>query len=436
MSNNKVTLETIVAFCKRKGFVYPSSEIYGGLNGVYDFGPLGTLLKQNIRKFWLDSVYKSSDDIFLFEGALLSPPAVWEASGHLENFNDPMVDCTSCKRRFRADEINLEKPCSACGKKEWTDVRQFNLMFKTSLGAMEGSGSTGYLRPETAQAIFVNFKNVISTNRAKLPFGIAQIGQSFRNEITPKQFLFRSREFEQMELEWFCKPEKSMEAFEFWMLEREKFYKEIGLSSENIKFVKHGKNELAHYSLCCTDVEYNFPFGWKELDGLANRTDFDLKQHSKHSGKDLAIFDEETKQNITPHVVEWSLGVNRLFLTLLFEAYTEDEVGGENRVVLKINPKLAPIKGALLPLTKKINETFKKLYKELRAKGYSIQLDESGSIGKRYRRQDEIGTPWCFTYDFESEEDGCVTVRNRDTTKQERISINQIEEYLNKESIN
>ncbi|MBT6401184.1 glycine--tRNA ligase, partial [candidate division WWE3 bacterium] len=350
MSNNKVTLEKIVAFCKRRGFVYQSAEIYGGLNGVYDFGPLGTLLKQNIRQFWTNSIYQSSDNIFLFEGSLLTPTAVWEASGHLENFNDPMVDCTNCKHRFRADELDLAKPCSVCGKTAWTDVRQFNLMFKTHLGAMEEKGSAGYLRPETAQSVFVNFKNVISTNRAKLPFGIAQIGKSFRNEITPKQFLFRTREFEQMELEWFCKPENSTDAFEFWMEERKNFYKNIGLKSENIQFKAHAKEDLSHYSLCCTDVEYNFPFGWKELDGLANRTDFDLKQHSKHSGKELSVFDEETKQTISPHVVEWSIGVDRLFLTLLFDSYTEDEVDGESRVVLKLKPKLAPIKGALLPL--------------------------------------------------------------------------------------
>lgn len=435
MNNNTVTLDKIVAFCKRKGFVFPSSDIYGGLNGVYDFGPMGTLLKQNIRKLWTNSIYKSSDDIFLFEGSLLAPPAVWEASGHLENFHDPMVDCTNCKHRFRADEIDLEKPCSVCGKKAWTEIRQFNLMFKTHLGATEEKGSVGYLRPETAQAIFVNFKNVISTNRAKLPFGIAQIGKSFRNEITPKQFLFRTREFEQMELEWFCKPESSMDAFNFWMEERKKFYKEVGLNPESIRFRAHAKEDLSHYSLCCTDTEYNFPFGWKELDGLAHRTDFDLTQHSKHSGKDLAMFDEETKQSVVPHIVEWSVGVDRLFLTLLFDSYTEDEVDGESRVVLKINPKLAPIKAALLPLAKKISEPFQRLYKELRAKGYSIQIDESGSIGKRYRRQDEIGTPWCFTYDFDSESDNCVTIRNRDTTQQERININQIEEYIRKETL-
>ena|SRR3990167_1805138 len=434
MSNNKknVTLDKIVAFCKRKGFVYPTAEIYGGLNGVYDFGPLGTLLKQNIRKFWTNAIYTSSDDMFLFEGSLLGPTSVWASSGHLENFHDPMVDCLNCKHRFRADDIDLEKPCSVCGKKEWTEVRQFNLMFKTHLGATEIKGTEGYLRPETAQSIFINFKNIISTNRTKLPFGIAQIGKSFRNEITPKQFLFRTREFEQMEMEWFCKPEDGMQAFEFWLEERKKFYDNIGINPENIRFRAHSKEDLSHYSLCCTDVEYNFPFGWKELEGIAHRSDYDLTQHSKHSGKDLSVFDEETKKSIVPYVIETSVGVDRLFLTLLFDAYEEDEVDGEIRVVLKLKPEIAPIKAALLPLTKKINEPFYKLYKQLRAKGYSIQFDDSGSIGKRYRRQDEIGTPWCFTYDFDSETDNKVTVRNRDTTEQIRINIDEIENYINK----
>ena len=303
---NNVTLEKIVALCKRRGFVYPSAEIYSGLNGVYDFGPLGAELKRNIRQKWIESVTNTEHEVVLIEGSILGSEQVWKASGHLENFSDPMVDCLNCKKRFRADDIDIEKPCKSCGVKNWTDVRQFQLMFETNLGAMSDKASKAYLRPETAQAIFINFKNVISTNRVKIPFGIGQIGKAFRNEITPKQFLFRMREFEQMELEFFCHPDNSDKFFDFWLENRKEFYKSIGLDQSKIRLRKHGKNELAHYSKYCTDVEYEFPFGWKELEGIAHRSDFDLKQHTKHSGKELAVFNEQTKESFTPHILHWS----------------------------------------------------------------------------------------------------------------------------------
>lgn len=429
--NNTVTLDKIVALCKRRGFVYQSAEIYGGLNGVYDFGNLGTLLKQNIRAAWQHAVSNIEEDVLFFEGSLLGPQAVWEASGHVQNFHDPMVDCLKCKHRYRADDIDLNKPCPHCGNKAWTDVRQFNMMFKTQLGATEGQSTVAYLRPETAQSIFINFKNVLSTNRVKVPFGIAQIGKAFRNEITPKQFLFRMREFEQMELEWFCKPNEVDKFFDFWTKRRQAFYQEIGISPEKIRLREHDKGELAHYSSRCIDVEYEFPFGWKELEGMADRGSFDLQQHSNHSGKDLSVYDDETKESYMPHIVECSVGTDRLFLTLLFDAYTEDIIEGETRIMLKLRPKLAPIKAAFFPLVKKLNDPMLAIYQKIKKNtGFQVTFDDTGSIGKRYRRQDEIGTPVCFTYDFDSGNDQSVTVRHRDTTQQERIKIDALESYL------
>lgn len=429
---NIVTLEKIVALCKRKGFVYQSAEIYGGLNGVYDFGHLGSLLKQNIRNLWSQSMLGTDrGDILFIEGSLLGPHSVWEASGHISNFHDPMVDCLVCKHRYRADDIDLNKPCPHCGNKSWTDIRDFNMMFQTNLGAASDQASVAYLRPETAQAIYINFKNVMSTNRVKIPFGIAQVGKAFRNEITPKQFLFRMREFEQMEMEWFCKPESAPNDYEYWINHQLDFVKSLGVTPEKLRLHAHLKEELAHYSKGTTDIEYHFPFGWKELEGIAYRGDFDLSQHSKHSGKDLAVHDEQAKAAFMPHVVETSIGTDRLFLTILFDSYHEDIIEGESRVVLRFSPKVAPIKAAFLPLIKKISEPMEKIYLDFKRKGLVVDFDESGSIGKRYRRQDEMGTPVCFTYDFESEVDHQVTARNRDTTQQERININQIETYLN-----
>lgn len=432
MSNQNLTLETIVALCKRRGFVFPSAEIYGGLNGVYDFGPLGTMLKENIRKTWMHAMDKAPGEVVFIDGSILGPAQVWKASGHIDNFNDPMIDCMNCKHRFRADDgsVDISKACPVCGKKAWTDVRQFNLMFSTQLGAASDQSSTVYLRPETAQSIFINVKNVLSSSRLKIPCGIGQIGKAFRNEITPRQFLFRVREFEQMEIEWLCKAEDSMAYFEQWCQLRLDYYKHIGMNMDNLRLRAHEKDELSHYSMKTSDVEYNFPFGWKELEGIAHRGTFDLTQHSQYSGKDLSVFDEATKSSYIPTIVECSVGVGRLFLALLFDAYTEDVVEGETRVVLKLHPNIAPIKAAFFPLSKQLTEPMEKLYTSIKQKGYTVQFDESGSIGKRYRRQDEIGTPLCFTYDFDSVNDNAVTVRNRDTTKQERIAIDKVEQYI------
>lgn len=426
------TLDKIISLCKRRGFVFQTAEIYGGLQGVYDFGHLGYLLKENIKQAWKKSIENDLGEIYTLAGSLLGVHKMWEASGHVANFHDPMVDCKNCKKRFRADDgsVDLAKNCPDCGIKNWTDVRNFNLMFKTEIGAVSDGSSYAYLRPETAQTIFINFKNMMTTNRAKLPFGVAQIGTSFRNEITPKQFLFRLREFEQMELEWFCTEESSMFMFNFWLEHRRKFYENIGLDMNKIRFHAHNQEELAHYSVCCTDIEYNFPFGFKELEGIAHRGTFDLSQHTKHSGKDLAVFDETTKTSSMPVVVETSVGVDRLFLTLLFDAYHEDEMDNETRIVLQFAPHIAPIKVAVFPLVKKLEEPAYELYKTLKTVIPSMQFDVSGSIGKRYRRQDEIGTPFCITYDFDSEQDGAVTIRDRDTGKQERIAISNLIEYF------
>ena len=433
-TNSKVSLEKIVALCKRKGFAFQSAEIYGGLNGCYDFGPMGSILKQNIKSAWTKDMLKTKEEIVFLDGALLGNRPMWEASGHVDNFHDEMVDCLECKKRYRPDDDGIEKdtPCPNCGKTNWSESRKFNMMFKTHLGAVENQTSEAFLRPETAQAIFVNFKNILTSSRVKIPFGIAQIGRAFRNEITPKQFLFRMREFEQMELEWFCKEDGALETQDFWVKKRLEFYYNIGIQKENLRLRDHAPDELAHYSVKSTDVEYLFPFGWKELEGIAYRGNYDLSQHIKHSGKDLSIHDEETKQSYVPHVVECSTGVDRLFFVIMCDAYREEEVDGETRTVLKFHPKIAPIKAAFFPLTKKQTEAFIPIYKSIKESFPMIQFDESGSIGKRYRRQDEIGTPLCFTYDFDSDTDKCVTVRNRDTMKQERIEIKQIEDYIKK----
>lgn len=430
ITKSNVTLEKIVSLCKRRGLIFQSAEIYGGLNGVYDFGPLGVALKQNIRKAWQKAIKKFSPNIFFLEGSILGSEDVWRASGHISNFHDPMVDCLTCKHRYRADELDLNKPCPSCGNKNWTEAREFNLMFMTQMGALAGAGSNAYLRPETAQSIFINFKNFISSYRVKVPFGIAQIGKSFRNEITPRQFLFRTREFEQMEIEWFCKPENSLKDFERWLEARKNFYLNLGFNDENIKFKAHSKEDLSHYSVCCTDVEYLFPFGWKELEGIAHRGDYDLTSHSKHSGKQLEVYDEETKESYVPHVVECSVGTDRLLLAILCASYREEEAEGETRVYLDIKPSLAPITAAILPLTKKLSEQALTIFETLQNANIECEFDESGSIGKRYRRQDEIGTPVCITYDFDSLENNTVTIRDRNSTEQKRIAITELVNYL------
>lgn len=425
-----VTLDTIISLCKRKGFVFPSAEIYGGINGVYDFGHLGVLIKDNIRYAWLASLENPVGKILRIEGALLGPTAMWKASGHIDGFHDPLVDCKSCKKRYRADDIDLNKNCPHCGNKDWTDIRSFNMMFKTNLGAMEGGSTDAFLRPETAQSIYVNFKNFMSTYRVKLPFGIAQIGKAFRNEITPKQFLFRMREFEQMEMQWFCKAEDASQFLDLWVEHRLKFYEYLGIPGHKIRAREQEADERAHYSTRCVDIEYEFPFGWKEIEGIAHRGNFDLTQHTTHSGKDLGIHDEATKTTFIPHIVEASSGVDRLFLMLMTQAYHEDVVEDEKRVVLKLHNQISPYKAAFLPLTKHQEEATQSLYENFRMKGLPCEYDDTGSIGKRYRRQDEIGTPFCITYDFESNTDNCVTVRNRDTTEQVRIAIDQLEEFI------
>lgn len=431
-TKNIISLDALVALCKQRGFIFQSAEIYGGLNGFYDFGHLGTLLKNNIRQAWQRSLLNDKGEILLFEGAVIGPEALWVASQHVEHFHDPMVDCMECKHRFRADQIDLNKACPHCGKKNWTPVRNFNMMLKTAIGASESTSSIGYLRPETAQTIFANFKNIYATGRVKIPFGVAQIGKAFRNEITPRQFLFRVREFEQMELEWFCKSEDASATFDFWCKKRMQFYHDIGIAPERLRTRAHAQDELSHYSSQTFDVEYNFPFGWKELEGIAHRKNFDLTQHTNHSGKDLSVFDEVTKTSYIPDVVECSVGSGRLLLALLFDAYREDVVNNETRTYFAFLPRIAPIKAAFLPLVKKLDEPMHAIYQEVRNSIPHVQFDTSGSIGKRYRRQDEIGTPFCFTYDFESQETQTVTVRDRDTTKQERIAISEIIPYLQK----
>ena len=425
---SQASLPKIVSLCKRKGFVFSAAEIYNGINGIYDYGHLGSLMRDNIKQIWKKSLQNTRGEIFSLEGSLIGHHDMWKASGHIDNFHDPMIDCMNCKKRFRADDDNIDttKPCSHCGSISWTAIRNFNLMFKTNLGALDDGSNVAYLRPETAQTIFVNFKNVVSTSRARLPFGISQIGKAFRNEITPKQFLFRMREFEQMEIEWFCREESAMETFAFWKEKRFAFYKALGVTQSRLRLKDHAKEELAHYSVCTTDVEYEFPFGWKELEGIAHRGTFDLTQHSLHSKKELAILNPETNTNETPVVVESSVGVDRLFLTLLFDSYYEDEMDGETRVVLRLHPAVAPIKAAFFPLTKKIAEPMEAIYHRIKQDIQDIQFDVTGSIGKRYRRQDEIGTPLCFTFDFESLEDNKVTMRDRDTGEQTRIAIDEI----------
>ena len=441
-SYGAASMEKIVSLCKRRGFIFQSSEIYGGLNGAWDYGPLGVELKRNLKNYWWRTMVHERDDIVGMDGSILMNRLVWKASGHEDTFSDPMVDCRSCKARLRADQVinkKGEKQCPTCGGKDLTEPRAFNLMFKTYVGATEDESSITYLRPETAQAIFVQFKNVLDVARKKLPFGIAQIGKAFRNEINPRNFTFRSREFEQMELEYFCRPEQGMELLEYWKEERLKFYENIGISRENLHVLTVPDEERAFYSKGTYDIEYEFPFGRQELEGVAYRTDYDLSQHQKASGKSLEYFDEETKQKFIPHVVEPSAGVDRTVLALICEAYTEDEAPDEKgkmetRTVLRLHPRMAPIKCAVFPLLKNKEELVakaKEIVHRLRPHMF-VFYDEGGAIGRRYRRQDEIGTPFGVTVDFETfgEKDGSlrdtVTLRERDSMKQERVKISDL----------
>ncbi len=459
MKNTEKTMDKLVALCKNRGFVFAGSEIYGGLANTWDYGPLGAELKNNIKKAWWKKFVTESPYNVGLDAAILMNPQTWVASGHLGGFSDPLMDCRECKERFRADKLIedfceetgkvLDKPidaftqeemknfieennvpCPTCGKHNFTDIRQFNLMFKTFQGVTEDAKNTVYLRPETAQGIFVNFANVQRTTRKKLPFGIGQIGKSFRNEITPGNFIFRVREFEQMELEFFCEPDTDLEWFSYWRSFCKNWLLSLGIKEENLRLRDHSPEELCFYSKATTDFEFLFPFGWGELWGVADRTDYDLTQHQNTSGKDLTYFDPEKNTRYIPYVVEPSLGVERSFLAFLTEAYDEETIGeGDVRTVLHFHPALAPFKAAVLPLSKKLGDKAMEIHNML-AKHFPVDYDESGSIGKRYRREDEIGTPFCITYDFDSETDGCVTVRDRDTMEQVRIKIEDLVPYI------
>jgi len=420
--------ETLVSLCKRRGFVFPGSEIYGGIGGFWDYGPLGVEMKNNIKRAWWQAVVQERDDVVGIDAAVIMNPRVWEASGHVATFSDPMVDCKACKHRFRADHLE-DEVCPNCGAAgQFTEARQFNLMFRTFVGPVEDEASVVYLRPETAQAMFVNFENVVTSMRRKLPFGIAQIGRSFRNEITPGNFIFRDREFEQMEMEYFCKPAEADRWLDHWVQERLAWFKRIGVRPENLRLREHGQDELSHYSTRTYDVEYHYAaMGWSELEGIANRTDFDLRRHAEYSGKSLTYFDEETNQHIVPYVVEPAAGVDRTFLVLLYDAYREEEVRGEKRVFLQLHPQIAPVQVAVLPLSRneKLVPLAQEVYAKLRPR-FTTQYDDAQSIGRRYRRQDEIGTPLCVTIDFESLEDKAVTIRERDSMDQARVRIEEL----------
>lgn len=436
---SETTLDKIVSLCKRRGFIFQSSEIYGGLAGSWDYGPLGVELKNNIRDFWWKEMTQLHDNIVGLDAAILMHPRVWEASGHVENFTDPLVDCTACKSRFRADQIDLEEACPVCGKKgTFTDPRNFNLMFSTHIGAVKDEGSLIYLRPETAQGIYLDFKQVVQSSRVKIPFGIAQVGKAFRNEITTRFFIFRSTEFEQMEMQFFVKPGTDEEWFEFWKGERMNFYKKMGISPDKLRWHQHGPDELAFYAKEAYDIQYLFPMGWQELEGVHNRTDYDLNQHQKFSGKDLNYLDQETQERYIPYVVETSAGLTRNVLMALSDAYEEEKLeDGEVRTVMRFHPRIAPITVAVLPLVKKdgIGEASAELEKSLR-EHFATFYDQSGAIGRRYRRMDEIGTPYCVTYDYQSLDDNTVTLRYRDSMQQERVKIDELVNKINHESRN
>lgn len=456
MDNTKKTMEKIVALCKNRGFIFAGSEIYGGLANTWDYGPLGVEFKNNVKKAWWRKFVTESKYNVGLDCAILMNPQTWVASGHVGGFADPLMDCKSCKERFRADkliedyaftnnvEIDVAKmsnadmeafiaekiPCPSCGKNDFTPIRKFNLMFKTFQGVNEDTASEIFLRPETAQGIFVNFKNVLRSTRRKMPMGIAQIGKSFRNEITPGNFTFRTREFEQMELEFFCDPKDEMEWFYYWKNYCANFLYSLGMSDEHVKLRDHSEEELSHYSNATTDIEYLFPFGWGELWGIADRTDFDLKAHMTHSGENFCYQDPVTNEKYVPYCIEPSLGADRVALAFLCEAYDEEELdGGDTRIIMHLHPALAPFKAAVLPLQKKLSEKSEEIFAELSRK-FSVDYDLSGSIGKRYRRQDEIGTPLCITVDFDTLEDGQVTVRDRDTMEQVRIPIESLVKFI------
>jgi len=440
---DSTVMDKLVSLCKRRGFIFPGSEIYGGLNGTWDYGPLGVELLRNIKEAWWYDNVTTRDDIVGIDAAILMHRTVWQASGHEQNFTDPLVDCKTCKARFRADQLQESqcprKPSKHPGEHhecQLTEARKFNLMFKTFVGPVEDSATMVYLRPETAQGIFTNFKNVCDSTRIRIPFGIAQIGKSFRNEITPKQFIFRSREFEQMEIEFFCHPSTSQQWYERWRDERFRWYQNLGIRSSNLRLREHSREELSHYSCGTSDVEYLFPWGWGELEGIAHRGDYDLTQHMKFSGKDLSYYDDETKERYVPHVIEPSAGATRSLLAFMCEAYCEDQAPNEKgelepRTVLRLHPRLAPIKVAVFPLVKKdgMPERAMAIYRDLK-KRFTAFYDEKGAVGRRYRRQDEAGTPFCITVDGQTAQDQTVTIRDRDTMRQERVAVDKIIAYI------
>lgn len=454
MADTNDKMEKIISLCKRRGFVYPASEIYGGFANAFDYGPLGSELKKNIKNIWWDKFVIGEDNIVGLDSAIIQNPKIWEASGHLKSFSDPLAECKKCHKRFREDHVNEVKNqklkiesltqeqkemiyCKGTEEHEFTEAKNFNLMFKTFVGVSEDTASTAYLRPETAQGIFSNFINVLQSTRVKIPFGIAQIGKAFRNEITPGNFTFRTREFEQMEIEYFVEPsnEESQKSYDYWINKVKEFYLELGIKSENLSIREHEKSELSHYSCGTSDIEYKFPFGVSELGGIAQRTDYDLSQHEKTSGVEMKYFDEVTGKKYVPYVVEPSLGVDRAMLAILCDSYDESD-GSDGRaageLTLRLNPRVAPIKVAVFPLVKKegLPDIAKKIVNELKHAGVNTFYDESGSVGRRYRRQDEIGTPWCVTVDFDSLKDQTVTLRERDTMKQERVGISELKPLI------
>jgi glycyl-tRNA synthetase len=423
-----VNMETLASLCKRRGIIFQSSEIYGGINGFWDYGPIGAELRRRIKDSWWRRMVQSREDVVGLDTTIVAHPQTWVASGHVKSFSDPMVDCKGCKRRFRGDDIDGSGKCPEC-QAELTEVRQFNLMFQTNVGAAVDAASVAYLRPETCQSIFTQFRNVLATSRQKVPFGIAQVGKAFRNEITPRNFIFRSREFEQMELEFFCHPDESKKWHEFWVSDRQAWFHDIGVRPEALRLRPHESHELAHYANACTDIEFEMPFGWSEMEGIADRGTYDLTQHSNSSGTTLEYFDQPNNTRFVPAVVECSIGVDRTLLALLVDAYREEDVKGEKRVVLGFKPAMAPVQVAVMPLSQKLKEAPLKIAQHLR-KWFATECDVAGSIGRRYRRQDEIGTPFCVTYDFQSEEDQSVTIRHRDTMAQDRVAIDQLPQYL------
>lgn len=432
-----VTMEKLVSLCKRRGFIYQSSEIYGGLASAWDYGPLGVELKNNIRNFWWREMTQLHENIVGLDAAILMHPRVWEASGHVENFTDPLVDCKGCKLRFREDQIpeknRNEKICPECGG-QLTEARQFNLMFKTHIGPLEEGASAVYLRPETAQGIYVNFKNVHQSSRVKVPFGIAQVGKAFRNEITTKNFIFRTCEFEQMEMQYFIHPSEDKKWFDYWLKKRQEYYSKLGIRSAKLRLHQHGPKDLAHYAKIAFDIEYEFPFGWDELEGVHNRTDYDLKRHTEYSGKDLQYLDEVNKERFIPYVIETSAGLTRTVLIVLADAYEEEEIEGVTRIVLRLHPRIAPITVGIFPLVKKdgLAEMAREIESDLR-EDFTCFYDQGGAIGRRYRRQDEIGTPFGITVDYQSKDDSTVTLRFRDTMEQVRVARDQLAERLRKE---